>query len=167
MPTIDREDLILAAINATGPRLDIDYVDDDGEVASRLETDAEWQSRVTATAINVSLMLRDGSAVSRALDRLDEAETFVANILGGSLERSSKRVIVELETKPTKNSDGRETIRTDRSDTPEGAAMIAKVKSLKNRRVLIWKVNEKFSDDSGRTTRVLVHVEDLGKARSF
>lgn len=164
-----REQVILAAVNATGSPLTVTYADEDGNEHERMETDAEWSARVTENATRIMLMTREGSPVMKSLERIEAADTFVANILGGKKNERSQRVTVNLETKPRpSNEEGREQVQTERADTPEGAAMIRRVKALKGRRVLIYKYNDEFvADGIQKKMRVLIHAEDLGPARPF
>jgi uncharacterized protein YhfF len=164
-----REQVILAAVNATGSPLSVTYADEEGNEQERMETDAEWSARVTENATRIMLMTREGSPMMKSLERIENADTLVANIVGGRKNARSQRVAVELETKPRpSNEEGREQVQTERADTPEGAAMIRKVKALKGRRVLIYKHNEEFVDGGvQKKMRVLLHVEDLGPARPF
>lgn len=165
----DKQQIILAALTTTGPRTFVEDVNDDGEYAERLENDGEWNERFMDNVKIAYSLLDENSAASRLLDNLDNATKFVANIVGGRLEKTSKRIVVELESKPSKsNPDGIEKIRTERTDTPAGQAMKNKLKSLVGHRVLVYKHLEQNTRD-GQTEkyRTLIHVEDLGKARPF
>lgn len=140
-----RTQVILAAVGAAGPK---------GEDA------AEWNARVRDNAVGIAVMLGDNSSVSQALDKfLNAGKPFPATILGGSKETSSTRVVVRF-----MNKDGElETIRTDRTDTPEGLAMGNVVRNLVGHKVLVWKELEEMGGGSnGRKVRILRHVEDLG-----
>lgn len=147
MDTTTRTQVILAAVGAAGPK---------GQDA------AEWNARVRDNAVSIAVMLGENSSVSQALDKfLASGKPFLATILGGKREQSSTRIIVRFA-----NRDGEEeTIRTDRTDTPEGLAMANIVKGLVGHRVLLWKEMEDMGGGAqGRKVRVLRHVEDLGLA---
>jgi len=70
---------------------------------------------------------------------------------------------VKLLTKPSKwNDGGKEKVRTERTDNPEGMAMAKRLTELKGHRVLLWIEVEEY--DGGKV-RVVRHVEDLGWPR--
>lgn len=150
MDDATRTQVILAAVGSAGP------VGADK---------AEWNAVVAEQAVTIAVMLGENSAVSKALEKFGNAEKpFPAVILGGSKEQSSTRVVVRFT-----NKDGeQETIRTDRTDSPEGLAMSNIVRGLVGHKVLIWKEIE-ISGGSGpnaKKFRVLRHIEDLGLAEA-
>ena len=151
MDTALRNQVIIAAVGATGPK---------GDDA------ADWTARVRENAVSIAVMLGENSSVSQALDKfLAAGKPFPATILGGKTERTSTRIVVRF-----MNKDGEvEAIRTDRTDTSEGLAMGNAVKSLVGHRVLIWKELEEMGGGgaNGRKVRILRHVEDLGADPEF
>ncbi|GAA1937155.1 hypothetical protein GCM10009689_17080 [Brevibacterium antiquum] len=165
--TADIQPLVIAAINATGPRK-VDEVEDGDEVTLVEETEENWVGRVSENArLIYSLINDDQSPVVKAVGRLSEAVKYVANVVEVKKEKSSNRALVTLETKPSKkNPEGKETVRTDRFDDG-GRPMASKARSLIGRRVLVFKYMESATDGSGRDFRILVDIKDLGEAREF
>lgn len=146
-----RQQIILAAVNAAGER----YED---------ETPQQYEARVVAEARRIKVMTSPQSRVSRAIDILDECKVFPAVIEDIKKEASSTRGLVLLRTRPSKHSpDGKETVRTERTDNPEGYAMAMTLRKLIGHRVLLWVELEAVGDGSTKV-RVLRHVEDLGVA---
>lgn len=145
-----RTQIILGAVGAAGPR---------GDDA------AEWTARVRENAVSIAVMLGENSSVSQALDKfLAAGKPFPVTILGGKREQTSTRVLVRFMSKEGEV----ETIRTDRTDTPEGLAMANTVRALVGHKVLIWKELEEMGGGAnGRKVRVLRHVEDLGADPEF
>jgi hypothetical protein len=143
-----RTQIILAAVGSAGP------VGEDK---------AHWNSLVRDQAVTIAVMLGENSSVSQALEKFGNADKpFPATILGGKKETSSTRVVVNFS-----NKDGEtESIRTDRTDSPEGLAMANLVKGLVGHKVMIWKEIETYNNGQGKV-RVLRHIEDLGKDPSF
>lgn len=143
---VSTETIILAAINAAGPAGD---------------HKGAWYARVKDLAAEIALALDEKSPLTRHVEKyLGIDARFPAVILGGKVEAASKRV--EVRFRPVDrdgNLGDEETIRTERTDTPEGKAMLDQVKALKHRRVLIHKRMEQNGD---KKFRVLQHVIDLG-----
>lgn len=151
--TIDaktREAIILGAVASVGPTQN---------------PDAEWNARVTERAVSLLMMLREHSAVSRAIDEIEACgKPFVATIIGGRKEPSSTRTVVDLHVD---GKDEIEQIRTDRTDTAAGQALSARAASLKYHRVLVFKSMEQMAGSTDRKVRVLKHIEDLGVDKNF
>lgn len=140
----NNEAVILAAIAAAGPN-----------------TGHGWSRRVEENATEIQLMLDERSRVNTRLNTLKACDKpFVATILGGAIEQSSTRAIVRLRT--TMDHDV-EAIRTERTDSADGRAMLEKVKAAKGKRVRIWKFVDEPSP--GRKVRVLWHMQILGDPR--
>jgi len=140
-----REGIILAAVAAAGPAGD---------------NKGAWYTRVKGLAAEVTLMLDENSPVSKHIDKFSSIDArFPAVIVGGRVEAASKRVEVRLIPVTRDGYGEAETIRTERTDTPEGAAMFEQVKALKGHRVLVHKRMEQNGD---KKFRVLQHVVDLG-----
>jgi len=138
---------ILAAVGAAGP------VGDDR---------AAWMDRVCDLAAEISVMCSERSRVSRRVHGIANSKVFAAVVVGGKLEPSSTRGIVNLRTSPTKDRpDGIEQVRTERTDTADGASMWNRMKALKGHRVVIWIEVQEFNGGQSKA-RVVQHVEDLG-----
>jgi hypothetical protein len=73
---------------------------------------------------------------------------------------------VNLRTKATEqHPDGLEQVRTERTDTPDGAAMWDRLKALKDHKVVIWVEVQEYNGGQGKV-RVVQHVEDLDVANA-
>ena len=142
-------EIVLAAVGAAGP------VDDDRSA---------WMDRVCDLAAEITVLCSDRSRVARRVQAITNSKVFTASIVGGKLEASSTRGVVNLKTKPTQqHPDGLEQVRTERTDTPDGAAMWERLKSLKGHRVVLWVEVQEYNGGQGKV-RVVQHVEDLGTA---
>lgn len=146
------EQIILAAIAAAGP-------------APRNSQGAlnggRWHAQIKELAVEIALMLDEKSPISRAITRIEAAEKpFVVTVLGGSVEASSTRAVIRFVAE--KGDGNEEEIRTERTDTADGRAMLEKCKALKGHRALFYKYMDDGND--GRKYRLLVHAVDLGVA---
>jgi hypothetical protein len=88
-------------------------------------------------------------------------KSFIGTVLSVKKEESSTRAIVTLHTGTDRDPDGNETVRTDRTDDPDGSLMAKKVQSLKGRKVRVY-VQLETMKGSDRKVRVLRHVVDKG-----
>lgn len=146
-----RQQIILAAVNAAGEKYDN-------------ESPAQYEARVAAEARRIKVMTSPQSRISRALDVLDECKVFTAEVVKIEKEQRSTRGLITLKGKPSKFSpDGIETVRTERTDNPEGVAMVRALKPLIGHRVLLWVELEAVNEGASKV-RVVRHVEDLGEA---
>lgn len=145
----DTTQIILAAVGAAGP------VGDDRSA---------WMDEVTDLAAEITVMCSDRSRVARRVQAIRNSKVFTATIIGGKLEASSTRGVVNLRTKPTQqHPDGIEQVRTERGDTRDGTTMWERLKSLKGHRVVLWVEVQEYNGGQGKV-RVVQHVEDLGPA---
>ena len=150
MSETNRSAVILAAVNASGVN--------DG---------ADYMQRVIQNAKQISLLLADRSPVNKAITQLEASKVFAANVVATKREKSSNRVVVELETKPsTHHLDGKEAARTERIDNPIGLDVATRCKNLIGHRVLIWVEVEEYNNGTGKV-RIVRHVEDRGEAFPF
>jgi hypothetical protein len=139
-----KRQVILAAITAAGP------IDD------------TWHERVKDAARRITVMLADDSPVARTIDQIGASTAFTGVITSVTREASSTRAIVTLRTKATpRNLSGEESLRTERTDSPDGLAMARRLRALKGHRVLIWKEVESVRGGDVKV-RMVRHVEDLG-----
>jgi len=88
-------------------------------------------------------------------------KSFIGTVLSVKKEESSTRAIVTLHTGTDRDPDGNETVRTDRTDDPDGSLMAKKVQSLKGRKVRVY-VQLETMKGRDRKVRVLRHVVDKG-----
>ena len=142
-------EIILAAVGAAGP------VGDDKSA---------WVDRVTDMAAEIAILCSDRSRPCRRIQSVANSKVFTANVVGGKLEASSTRGVVNLKTKPTaQHPDGLEQVRTERTDSHDGAAMWERLKALKGHRVVLWVEVQEYNSGQGKV-RVVQYVEDLGPA---
>lgn len=145
MSEIATADIVMAAVQAAGPAGD---------------NPAAWSGRVRDLALDIALLVEPSSKVSRLVERLRTAKPIVGTILGGRVEASSTRLVVDLLADKGGNGEP-ESFRTDRTDSPEGRAIADKIRRLKGHRVVAYKAMEDTGDPN-KKVRVLVHVIDLG-----
>lgn len=139
-----REAIVLASIGAAGP------------IGNNT---GAWAAKVRDISTEITLMLQPTSRVSKQVSNLRACDKpFPATILGGRVEESSTRCLVRIKAVKSKNDEPEE-IRTDRTDTADGKAMLERIKTLKGHKVLIYKQMETNNDTA---YRVLRHVVDLG-----
>jgi hypothetical protein len=139
--------VLAAAIAAAGPKGN---------------NDAAWKAKVNEAIPHVVSMLNPGSRQFRIARQVMDAVVFTATYRGYTLEESSKRCVVTLETRPSKRyPDGLEPIRTHRTDTTQGKSMRHRLDDLEDGdHLLVWKAME--SNDGGdEKYRVLAHFEKL------
>lgn len=146
-----RIQIILAGVSMAGARYEN-------------ESPAVYQARIGTEVARVAAWSAPESNLSKLVDAIQGAKKFVAVIDDVEKEEKSKRGFVHLTTRPSKqNEDGKEHVRTERIDTPEGVAMVRAVRALKGHRALLFVEMQETAE--GRKVRVLKHVEDLGEAR--
>ncbi|MGK3708777.1 hypothetical protein [Arthrobacter sp. IK3] len=148
LDTKERNDIILAAVNMTGP------VGDDLP---------DWNTRVRANTKKLTIMLGETSELAKTIDMVQNCKVFSGTILHVAKEKTSKRGFVGLKTTPSKfNPDGVESVRTEITENnPEALAFCRQLRSLEGHRVLVW-VEMQTNEDATRKFRILQHVEDLG-----
>lgn len=141
----DIQAVVIGAIAAAGPR--------DGN-------DARWKAKVNAAIPHVAAMIGASSRQSKDAQAVLEAVIFDAEYIGYKVEATSKRCLVQLKTRPSKNyPDGIEPIRTNRTDNASGKEMQRRLDELsEGDSLLVWKAIE-ASDDGNEKYRVLVHFE--------
>ena len=102
--------------------------------------------------------------IQEAIAKSDK--TFVGTVVSVKKEASSTRAIVTLNTGTARVHDGVvagcETVRTDRTDDPDGLLMAKKVQSLKGHKVLVYVELEPGKNNDPRRFRVLRHIVDKG-----
>lgn len=120
-----------------------------------------WQAQVRTAMTEVYLALNHKSDLMQHALLLSTARVFWEEFLGYTIEQTSTRAIVTLSHKvDADHPDGKETIRTERTDQQAGKIMLAKLKQLKpGTKVIAHKVMEPMRNNPGRTVRVLVALE--------
>jgi hypothetical protein len=147
METTTKENIIVAAVIASGPQ-----GDDPGE----------WRTRLGATIASITAMMDPDSDAMRIIDSVAGAKIFPATIVKVEKEKSSTRGLVSLKTRPSdRNPDGVESARTERTDSERGRAMARRLRALIGHKVLVYIDLQKMASGSS-TVRVIAHVEDLG-----
>lgn len=140
-------DIILAAINAAGDPNQNGY----RQTLKRLVRD-------------FTIDLKEDSELMQEIVTMKDIKPFLAILIGGRREASSTRFIVDFLSTPTeKNETGEENARTERTDTPDGQAMFADIRGLKNHVVLVYIEHQKMQGGT-RTVRVIKHLVDQGEA---
>ncbi len=86
------------------------------------------------------------------LERIDAAAVFTGTIVDVRIEASSTRAIISFRPDKTTQDRELEEIRTERGDTPEGAAMIARARAMVGRRAVFYEYNEKMESAGRRRT---------------
>jgi hypothetical protein len=123
------------------------------------------QQAISDNVIALAVMARDGSPVMERLDRVLDAQMFVSTITSVEREPSSTRDIVHFRGRPTdEHPEGQtESIRTERTDNAEGAAMSVMARRMIGHRVVCYKVFDTITR-KGQTqkVRILGWLTDLG-----
>lgn len=150
-PSIDPRaaDVVLAAVNAAGP----------------MSNPAQWRAKVNELVPVVASMVRETSPLLKHASEVMHSAVFPADLVSWEVEESSTRVLVQLRTEPSKKyPDGIEPIRTDRTDSGRGKAMLKRLEEAgKGARLLVYKAMELKNDGSGESVRILAHFDVLSK----
>ncbi|MCC3292850.1 hypothetical protein [Arthrobacter sp. zg-Y1110] len=148
LETKDRNEIILAAVNMTGP-VGEDLVD--------------WNTRLRANTKKLTILLGENSNLAKTIEMVQGCKVFSGTVLHVAKEASSKRGFVGLKTTPSKfNEDGVESVRTEITENnPEALEFCRQIRSLEGHRVLVW-VEMQTNEDATRKFRILQHIEDLG-----
>lgn len=154
MSESNRNDIILAAINAVG----------------QVPDGKDWEAEVTMKAIEIAVLTGENSNVAKAVDVIGTCKVFKGTILAVEKEQSSTRGVVTLSTGTQKEQVhsltkqplpmGQECVRTDRTDNALGKAIALKSRGLTFHSVLVWVEVETMAN--GNKSRVLRHIQDLG-----
>jgi hypothetical protein len=192
--SITNTDVILAAINATGPKPIAPVMGSpkgaESEAAYALafaaygvETTA-YDQRLKASAREIKVMLTEESAISLQLIALDKAldknssdgKIFAGTIVAVAKEAKTSRAIVTLYTgtdRETKDAVtktvlplGHEQLRTDLTYNADGRAMARSAQLLIGRRVTVYVELEGIRGGTTKV-RVLRHIEDGGADTRF
>lgn len=158
MDSTTRTNLVAAAATMTGPVDEHDARQADLPARSR----RSWSVALHENAVALAFHASPGSQLGRLLEATgsDRFKTFPGTVVSVDKEASSTRGLVTLATRPSQHHpDGREQVRTERTDTGVGLSMARRLRSLVGHRVLVWVEVEEY--DGGKV-RVVRHAEDLG-----
>lgn len=180
--SITNDQIILAAITAAGARPDApvkaDFPGDPEAYAAALarfeQQKNTYDQKVKESARDIKVMLSDRSAVTRQLTALDKAmdenstdgKVFIGTVTEVRLEQRSTRAVITLFTGTSMEFDGiapgHETVRTERTDNPDGRAMARSAQLLIGHRVTAYVELEQLANNKNKKSRVIRHLEDLG-----
>ncbi|MGW8431189.1 hypothetical protein ACWGJ9_08695 [Curtobacterium citreum] len=186
MSSSTNEQVILAAITATGPKpvFPIRGRSTDPEEQARLNSEYQakvaefelantaWDQSLKGNARDIKIMLTDRSAISKQLNQLDKAigdsadgKVFVGTVVHVSKEERSTRAVVNVHTGTERETPGvpagQEQVRTDRTDNSDGQAIARLATRLIGHRVTLYIELEPMKGGQ-KKVRVLRHIEDLG-----
>jgi hypothetical protein len=120
-------------------------------------------SVIEATVVDLALMADPDSLIMKRLVRIQGAQRFVAELVDVTIEQSSTRALLKLKTDDVtdKKPDGIESMRTERTDQPDGMSMYRRALGLKDHRVLVFKEVQPTADPN-KKVRICLHLIDLG-----
>jgi hypothetical protein len=120
-------------------------------------------SVIEATVVDLALMADPDSLIMKRLVRIQGAQRFVAELVDVTIEQSSTRALLKLKTDDVtdKKPDGIESMRTERTDQPDGISMYRRALGLKDHRVLVFKEVQPTADPN-KKVRICLHLIDLG-----
>lgn len=129
-----------------------------------------WKGRINANIPLVASMLGEDSNQWKLAGNVLSAHRFLCTYRGYKLEETSQRLVVSVETKPSRRyPDGIEPLRTDRVDTTSGRRMKALLDELTDGdRLVVWRYMDEAKDAHGDdiSVRMLVHFEKIGSAKA-
>jgi hypothetical protein len=119
-------------------------------------------SVIEATVVDLALMADPDSLVMKRLVRIQGAQRFVAELVDVTIEQSSTRAVLSFPTTDLeRHPNGLETMRTERTDQPDGMSMYRRALGLKGHRVLVFKELQDTNDPK-KKVRICLHLIDLG-----
>ena len=125
--------------------------------------EAAWKAKLGEAIPHIASMFNSGSRQWKITEQVLEAAVFVVTYVSHEVETNSTRALVQLDSgRPSKNyPDGIEPIRTHRTDTAAGKAMLARLEKLEpGQEIIVWKAMESMGDGvDANKVRVLVHME--------
>lgn len=148
--TLIRQNIILAAVNMTGPVGDAD----------------DWDIKLKQNAKKVASLLSEQSPVNKALDAVEGADKFVGTLVYVGKEAKTGRGIAIIKSNPTdRNPSGLEGIRTEIADwegqTGEAFAFAKSLKGQLGHRFVFFKEMQ-AGKDPNKKFRCLIHAESIG-----
>lgn len=180
----ERDSLLFAAVTMTGP-----LIENDSRFAGTLDitppapvvggsatpedalflgefkldhaqTYPAWQAELVQNFLRLRLLMEDDSEVSKALEDMDACKVFDGVIEKVEAETTSTRGLITLATAVSKWSpDGKEQVRTERTDNAAGKLMARTLHDLIGHRVRLWV--EVVTTTKG-SARIVRHAKDLG-----
>ena len=169
MAAVDHAQIIMGAHDRVAG---LDVTEDGLVRVPGIEKAVPRQVAVSKAIRELVAELSEGSASWKLIDRLTgnadglELKQFVGTIAKVTREKSSTRGKLLLFTGTKKETDGvepgYETVRTERTDDPEGLMLASEAKALIGHRVLLWVILEPWANNPDKKTRVLQHLMDLG-----
>jgi hypothetical protein len=129
------------------------------------ETDDKYNERLANTVAKVAGLCAPRSPLAVVVDDVldPEAKRFVGTITKVVKEASSTRGVVYMDCNPSdRHPDGKETARTDRTDSPNGLRVAHLAQSLIGHKVLFTVKLEVMPN--GDKVRIVKHLQDVGVA---
>lgn len=184
--TPSNSQIILAAVGATGPKPTAPsrkrFPDDEAGYQAALAIYTEditaWDQAFKANARDIKVLTSPKSRVVAQLNALDKAidenngdgKVFIGTVTGIAIEERTTRAIVTLYTGTDRAVDGLpagcESVRTERTDNPDGRAIARATQLLIGHRVTVYVELEAIRGGSTKV-RVLRHIEDNGVDAAF
>lgn len=181
--------IILAAVGATGPKPAVPAkpaADASAEAHATYERDlagygaalSAWDQAVKSNARDIRVMASPRSKISRQLAGLNKAldenssegKVFTGTVVSVIREQSSTRGLVTLFTGTEQANAGlpagQESVRTERTDDPDGKAIARQAQLLIGHRVTVYIELEAIRGGATKV-RVLRHLDDLGVDPNF
>lgn len=119
-----------------------------------------WQAELVQNFLRLRLLMEEDSEVGVALESIDKCKVFDGVVESVEVEEKSTRALITLVTGVSKWSpDGREQVRTDRTDKAAGKLMARQLHDLIGHRVRLWV--EVVTTTKG-SARIVRHAKDLG-----
>jgi hypothetical protein len=185
--TVTNDDIIITAYNITGKRPTAprknQFSDQESYQAAldafaRDSVDYEQSVKSAAREIAVALSAESGIkkqlvALGKAIDKESkDGKVFIGTICSIRTEQTSKRALVTIYTGTDRAIDGvplgYETVRTERTDNPDGRALAREVQALIGHRATFYIEMESFGSGANqKKSRVLRHVTDGGVDAKF
>lgn len=180
----ERDSLLFAAVTMTGP-----LVENDGRFTGTLDITppaaegvanpdaalflgefkldhaqsySSWRAELTQNFLRLRLLMQDDSEVSKALETMDRCKVFDGDIETVEAEANSTRGLVTLNTGTKWEADGREEVRTERTDNADGKLMASTLHDLIGHRVRVW---VEVVPTANGSVRIIRHAKDLGLAK--
>jgi hypothetical protein len=147
--TLTRQNVILAAINMTGPVGD----------------SADWDIQVKQNAKKVASLLNEQSPINKTLDAIDGSSKFTGTLVYIGKEPKTGRAIAIVKSENRDKEVSFEGIRTEIADwegqTGEAFAFAKQLKSHLGHRFVFFKEMQ-AGKDPNKKFRCLIHAEPIG-----
>lgn len=147
--TLIRQNVILAAINMTGPVGDTD----------------DWDVKVKQNAKKVASLLNEASPINKTLDAIEGSSKFTGTLVYIGLEKKTGRFIAIVKSENREKEVSYEGIRTEIGDwqgqTGEAYAFAKSLKDQLGHRFVFFKEMQ-AGKDPNKKFRCLIHAEPIG-----